>query len=88
MFMCSSSGERGMLIASLEGNYCRNPDKDKHGPWCFTNNSAIRWDYCNVSPCKCMDVCTCNTFRYIQLKIAKIQLQRHNKKTVCEIVRK
>ncbi|KAM9754817.1 hepatocyte growth factor isoform 1-T1 [Menidia menidia] len=47
----SNSGERGMLTASLEGNYCRNPDKDKHGPWCFANNSAIRWDYCNISPC-------------------------------------
>ncbi|KAK1887745.1 Hepatocyte growth factor [Dissostichus eleginoides] len=47
----SNSGERGMLTAGLEGNYCRNPDKDKHGPWCYTNNSAIPWDYCNVKPC-------------------------------------
>ncbi|KAI4825139.1 hypothetical protein KUCAC02_020837 [Chaenocephalus aceratus] len=46
-----NSGERGMLTAGLEGNYCRNPDKDKHGPWCYTNNSAIPWDYCNVKPC-------------------------------------
>uniref|UniRef100_A0A8D3D128 Hepatocyte growth factor n=1 Tax=Scophthalmus maximus TaxID=52904 RepID=A0A8D3D128_SCOMX len=42
---------RGMLMAGLEGNYCRNPDKDKHGPWCYTNNSAIPWDYCTVKPC-------------------------------------
>ncbi|XP_039881481.1 hepatocyte growth factor [Simochromis diagramma] len=47
----SNSGERGMPTAGLEGNYCRNPDKDKHGPWCYTNNSAIPWDYCNVKPC-------------------------------------
>lgn len=51
--LCLSSGERGMLMAGLEGSYCRNPDKDKHGPWCYTNNSAIRWDYCNVKPCEC-----------------------------------
>uniref|UniRef100_A0A669CWD4 Hepatocyte growth factor n=1 Tax=Oreochromis niloticus TaxID=8128 RepID=A0A669CWD4_ORENI len=48
----SNSGERGMPTAGLEGNYCRNPDKDKHGPWCYTNNSAIPWDYCNVKPCE------------------------------------
>ncbi|XP_058502441.1 hepatocyte growth factor isoform X1 [Solea solea] len=48
----SNSGERGMLMPGLEGSYCRNPDKDKHGPWCYTNNSAIPWDYCTVKPCK------------------------------------
>ncbi|KAG8012600.1 Hepatocyte growth factor [Nibea albiflora] len=37
--------------SDLEGNFCRNPDKDKHGPWCHTNNSAIPWDYCHVKPC-------------------------------------
>nr|XP_020468372.1 hepatocyte growth factor [Monopterus albus] len=47
----NNSGERGVLMVGLEGNYCRNPDKDKHGPWCYTNNSAIPWDYCNVKPC-------------------------------------
>uniref|UniRef100_A0A3B4UM85 Hepatocyte growth factor n=1 Tax=Seriola dumerili TaxID=41447 RepID=A0A3B4UM85_SERDU len=36
----------------LKRNYCRNPDKDKHGPWCYTNNSAIPWDYCTVKPCE------------------------------------
>ncbi|XP_077453516.1 hepatocyte growth factor [Stigmatopora argus] len=47
----SNSGERGVTVEGLERNYCRNPDKDKHGPWCYTNNSAIRWDYCNVKAC-------------------------------------
>lgn len=61
VFVCLSSGERGMLMVGLEGNYCRNPDKDKHGPWCYTNSSAIPWDYCNIKPCECMDVCTYHT---------------------------
>ncbi|XP_034032526.1 hepatocyte growth factor [Thalassophryne amazonica] len=47
----SNSGERGVTIAGLEGNYCRNPDKDIHGLWCHTNNSAIPWDYCNIKRC-------------------------------------
>lgn len=33
-------------------SYCRNPDGDKHGPWCYTNDSFIRWDYCNIKPCE------------------------------------
>lgn len=30
-----------------EHNYCRNPDNDIR-PWCFTNESAVEWDYCNI----------------------------------------
>ncbi|KAI8496209.1 hypothetical protein Bbelb_260500, partial [Branchiostoma belcheri] len=34
--------------AGLERNYCRNPRPDgKDGPWCYTNNPAIRWMYCD-----------------------------------------
>lgn len=40
------------MVANLEGSYCRNPDNDKHGPWCHTNKSGIPWDYCHVKPCE------------------------------------
>ncbi|KAJ3597059.1 hypothetical protein NHX12_003459 [Muraenolepis orangiensis] len=47
-----SSRDRGMLTVNMAEAYCRNPDKDKHGPWCYTNNSAVPWDYCNIQPCQ------------------------------------
>ncbi|TRY84049.1 hypothetical protein DNTS_021078 [Danionella cerebrum] len=40
--------------AGLELNLCRNPDRDKHGPWCYTSNSSIPWDYCRLERCKPM----------------------------------
>ncbi|XP_056878848.1 hepatocyte growth factor a isoform X1 [Takifugu flavidus] len=36
----------------LEQNYCRNPDRDKHGPWCYTTpNNLLVWDYCKLKHC-------------------------------------
>uniref|UniRef100_A0A8C6XZ10 Kringle domain-containing protein n=1 Tax=Naja naja TaxID=35670 RepID=A0A8C6XZ10_NAJNA len=38
--------------ASLEENYCRNPDHDINGPWCYTTNPETRFDFCNIPECK------------------------------------
>ena len=32
-------------------NYCRNPDSESGGPWCYTTDSAKRWEYCDVKFC-------------------------------------
>ncbi|XP_048210357.1 plasminogen [Perognathus longimembris pacificus] len=36
--------------AGLAMNYCRNPDADK-GPWCYTTDPSVRWEYCNLKRC-------------------------------------
>lgn len=38
--------------SKLNKNYCRNPDDDAHGPWCYTGNPLIPWDYCPISRCE------------------------------------
>ncbi|XP_040523873.1 plasminogen [Gallus gallus] len=38
--------------AELEENYCRNPDGDVRGPWCYTTDPATRFDYCNIPECE------------------------------------
>ncbi|XP_017669246.1 PREDICTED: plasminogen-like isoform X3 [Lepidothrix coronata] len=38
--------------AGLEENYCRNPDGDENGPWCYTTDPATRYDYCNIPECE------------------------------------
>ena len=35
----------------LQENYCRNPDDEAGGPWCYTMSKEKRWDYCDVPMC-------------------------------------
>ncbi|XP_045153503.1 hepatocyte growth factor-like protein isoform X7 [Echinops telfairi] len=35
----------------LEANYCRNPDRDRHGPWCYTTDPGTPFDYCALPRC-------------------------------------
>nr|1KI0_A Chain A, ANGIOSTATIN [Homo sapiens] len=36
----------------LEENYCRNPDNDPQGPWCYTTDPEKRYDYCDILECE------------------------------------
>ncbi|KAM8947672.1 plasminogen isoform 2-T2 [Pelodytes ibericus] len=38
--------------AGLEANYCRNPDDDPNGPWCYTTDPQVRFEYCNIQQCE------------------------------------
>jgi hypothetical protein len=33
-------------------NYCRNPNNQPGGAWCYTSNTDIPWEYCDVPVCK------------------------------------
>ena len=33
-------------------NYCRNPDNEPDGAWCYTEDPNSRWEYCNVTKCE------------------------------------
>uniref|UniRef100_A0A672IWE3 Hepatocyte growth factor-like n=1 Tax=Salarias fasciatus TaxID=181472 RepID=A0A672IWE3_SALFA len=49
-------------------NYCRNPDRDKHGPWCYTNpNNRLAWDYCKLKHCPTRPKISC--FVHINTRI-------------------
>ncbi|KAJ8316405.1 hypothetical protein KUTeg_006419 [Tegillarca granosa] len=36
---------------SEPSNYCRNPDNEHYGPWCYTTDPTVRWQYCDVPFC-------------------------------------
>ncbi|XP_043923831.1 plasminogen [Protopterus annectens] len=38
--------------AGLDQNYCRNPDGDINGPWCYTTDPSQKWDYCRIPKCE------------------------------------
>ncbi|KAM9355928.1 plasminogen [Pholidichthys leucotaenia] len=38
-------------LADLDSNFCRNPDADSGGPWCYTTDSNTRWEHCNIPAC-------------------------------------
>ncbi|CAH1776938.1 unnamed protein product [Owenia fusiformis] len=46
-------------LAAAE-NFCRNPDGDKGGPWCYTH--GLRWQFCNVPICGGDNLCDVNCY--------------------------
>ncbi|KFV73801.1 Hepatocyte growth factor-like, partial [Dryobates pubescens] len=48
----------------LEENYCRNPDRDKRGPWCYTVDPNVRHQSCGIKKCADAVCMTCNGEEY------------------------
>jgi len=48
-------------------NYCRNPDSDPGGLWCYTTDPSTIWDYCDIPLCLGM----CITFMLCYTKTNK-----------------
>ncbi|XP_048841616.1 plasminogen-like isoform X2 [Brienomyrus brachyistius] len=44
--------------SNLEYNFCRNPDGDSNGPWCYTTDPDTRWEHCNIRDCSVSVVVT------------------------------
>ena len=38
-------------LHGLEANFCRNPDNNPNGPWCYTRGPSVRYAYCSVPLC-------------------------------------
>ena len=36
---------------TMNHNYCRNPDNDPNGPWCYTTDPNVRFAYCDIPRC-------------------------------------
>ena len=32
----------------MNHNYCRNPDSEDGGVWCYTTDPKVKWEYCDV----------------------------------------
>ena len=36
----------------MASNMCRNPDNREGGPWCYTQDKLVEWDYCDIPLCQ------------------------------------
>ena len=56
-------------------NFCRNPGGlGREGPWCFTTNHSVTWEYCAVPKCPKQGA-HCTMLRtYYYLTVTKLQL--------------
>ena len=60
------------------GNACRNPGgQAPHGPWCYTTNSSVRWEYCNISICPSGNVKVSIMFKSTSFVFQRVRPNQH-----------
>lgn len=37
-------------------NFCRNAGEDVEKPWCYTMNSSVPWEHCDIPRCGMVDL--------------------------------
>lgn len=57
--------------AGLVENYCRNPDGEHGGAWCYTTDPDVRWEYCDVDVCELSSAASPSDAEIIQAESAK-----------------
>ena len=59
-----------------DSNMCRNPDASApDGPWCYTADPKVRWEYCNISRCPPRGL-------YVKYFLVSHSIRIHNRKTL------
>ena len=43
-------------IKDTNHNFCRNPEGDSKGPWCYTTDPTVKWDYCHIPDCDTCEI--------------------------------
>ena len=54
-------------------NYCRNPDNDEKGPWCYTTDPYKRFEYCDIPECSSLRW-DHNLFNYMNILNLQVRL--------------
>ncbi|XP_060076906.1 uncharacterized protein LOC132556510 [Ylistrum balloti] len=43
----------GYFTLADQANYCRNPNRNSGGPWCYTTDPGLQWELCDLPRCVC-----------------------------------